>query len=118
MLWLWCGAASVGIGIVAFLMMEVLNTSTFRIVKKGMMVFRHSFVLLVRERTGTMEIIERKPIPLYESTCPECKSVFRYKAVEVSWMHVYCPVCGQSMWASLSPVAYVEKDGDGENELR
>ena len=55
-----------------------------------------------------MTVIEKKPVPVYESECPECKSVFRYKAVEVSYMHISCPVCGVSMWASQVPVG-VEK---------
>lgn len=37
-----------------------------------------------------MTIIEKKPAPIYESTCPECKSIFRYKAVEVAYMHINC----------------------------
>lgn len=48
-----------------------------------------------------MTIVEKKPVPVYESTCPECKSVFRYKKSEVSWSHITCPVCGISMWASM-----------------
>ena len=51
-----------------------------------------------------MEIVEKKPVPIYESTCPECKSVFRYKKTEVSWLHITCPVCGVSMWAETIPV--------------
>lgn len=31
-----------------------------------------------------MTIVEKKPVPIYESTCPECKSVFRYKKADVS----------------------------------
>ena len=53
-------------------------------------------------------VIEKKPVPVYESICPECKSVFWYKAVEVSRMHISCPVCGVSMLASQVPVG-VEK---------
>ena len=58
-----------------------------------------------------MTIVEKKPVPIYESVCPECKSVFRYKAAEVSWMHISCPVCGVSVWASQFPVG---EDGDGD----
>lgn len=59
-----------------------------------------------------MTIVEKKPVPIYESVCPECKSVFRYKAVEVAYMNrINCPVCGISMWASQFPVG---EDGDGE----
>ena len=56
-----------------------------------------------------MTIVEKKPVPIYESVCPECGSVFRYNAVEVSWMHINCPVCGVSVWASQFPVG---EDGD------
>ncbi len=55
-----------------------------------------------------MKIVEKKPVPIYESTCPECQSVFRYKKAEVSWPHITCPVCGVSMWAKTIPV---ETDG-------
>ncbi len=58
-----------------------------------------------------MTIVEKKPVPIYESVCPECKSIFRYKAVEVAYMHVNCPVCGVSMWASTLPIG---EDGDGD----
>lgn len=58
-----------------------------------------------------MEIIEKRPVPIYETICHECKSRYRYKAVEVAWMHINCPVCGSSNWASLNPVAY-EVDGE------
>ena len=57
-----------------------------------------------------MEIIDRKPIPLYESVCPECKSRFRYTKVEISWQHIACPVCGMGCWASDVPVAYKETE--------
>ena len=58
-----------------------------------------------------MTVIEKKPVPVYESECPECKSVFRYKAVEVlSYMHINCPVCGVSMLASQVPVGKEETE--------
>lgn len=53
-------------------------------------------------------VIKEQPIPIYETTCYECGSVFRYKAVEVSWMHITCPVCGVSNWAS-SMIMRMEK---------
>ena len=62
-----------------------------------------------------MLIIDRQPVPIYETVCCECKSRFRYKAVEVSWMHINCPVCGVSNWASLVPVAY-ESDGEKKDD--
>ena len=46
-----------------------------------------------------MKVIERKPIPIYEVICTECKSRLQYKASEVSWNHITCPVCGVSFWA-------------------
>ena len=59
-----------------------------------------------REKGTTVEIIDRMPVPIYETVCQECKSRYRYKAVEVSYMHTNCPVCGMSNWASLIAVAY------------
>ena len=47
-----------------------------------------------------MEIINVKPVPIYEEECPECKSVIRYKACEVYYCHITCPVCGISFWAN------------------
>ena len=40
-----------------------------------------------------MEVVERKPVPIYEVECYECHSKIRYKASEVSWCHITCPVC-------------------------
>lgn len=54
-----------------------------------------------------MEIVERHQVPIYEVKCEECGSVIRYKASEVSWLHIVCPVCGVSLWANtICPVAY------------
>ena len=61
-----------------------------------------------------MQVIERKPVPIYETVCQECKSRYRYKAVEVSYMHTSCPVCGTGNWASLIPVEY-QMDGDSDD---
>ena len=47
-----------------------------------------------------MEVVEKKPVPIYEVKCHECKSRIRYKACEVSWSHITCPVCGASLWAN------------------
>ena len=56
-----------------------------------------------------MEVIERKPIPIYEVTCHECGSRIQYKACEVSLCHITCPVCGVSLWANtIKPVRYEE----------
>lgn len=52
-----------------------------------------------------MEIIDKKPIPLYEVTCWECESIIRYRASEVIWCHITCPVCGVSIWANtIQPI--------------
>ena len=54
-----------------------------------------------------MTIIEKKPVPIYEVECIECKSKIQYKAAEVSWCHITCPVCGVLLWAStICPVKY------------
>lgn len=54
-----------------------------------------------------MQIVERKPVPIYEVTCFECGSKIRYKAAEVSYCHITCPVCRTLLWAmTISPVAY------------
>lgn len=46
-----------------------------------------------------IEVIDEKPVPIYEVVCDECKSKIRYKASEVLWHHITCPVCGVSIWA-------------------
>lgn len=56
-----------------------------------------------------MIIIEKKPIPIYESTCPECKSKIQYKKSEVFACYIQCPVCGVSIWTNtIMPVRYEE----------
>lgn len=56
-----------------------------------------------------MIVTERKPVPIYEVICHECKSKIEYKASEVSWYHITCPVCGISLWANMiCPVRYEE----------
>ena len=60
-----------------------------------------------------MNVVERGPVPIYEVTCPECKSRIEYRAVEVAWNHITCPVCGTGIWANtICPVRY-EEDEDG-----
>lgn len=56
-----------------------------------------------------MKVIERKPIPIYEVTCSECKSKIQYKASEVYYFHITCPVCGMSLWANTSSPVRMEK---------
>ena len=54
-----------------------------------------------------MEIVKRKSVPVYEVVCHECKSIIHYKACEVSFCHITCPVCGVPIWANtICPVAY------------
>ena len=62
-----------------------------------------------------MEIVDRKPAPVYEVVCPECKSTIRYKACEVAFGHITCPVCGLSIWANtVCPVAYESQEVSGD----
>lgn len=64
-----------------------------------------------------MQIVESKAIPVYEVTCFECRSVIRYKACEVSMLHIGCPVCGVSIMASVcNPVCY-ELPKANQNEM-
>lgn len=58
-----------------------------------------------------MIVIERKPIPIYEVECFECKSKIQYKKSEVFTCHITCPVCGVSLWAeTIMPVKF--EDGE------
>ena len=61
-----------------------------------------------------MKIIERKPVPLYQTTCEECQSVIEYKAGEVSYSHIVCPVCGKVIWASTMCPTGWEDTEDGK----
>lgn len=54
-----------------------------------------------------MTVIERKPIPIYEVECFECKSKIQYKKSEVFTCHITCPVCGVSLWTeTIMPVKF------------
>lgn len=54
-----------------------------------------------------MKVVKRGPVPIYEIDCPECKSKIEYRAADVEWLHIKCPVCGISMWAyTTNPVRY------------
>ena len=56
-----------------------------------------------------MIVVEKKPVPIYEVTCHECKSKIQYKKSEVFGCYIQCPVCGVSLWAStISPVRMEE----------
>ena len=62
-----------------------------------------------------MVIVDKKPIPIYESKCHECGTVFRYQKAEVGWgCYITCPVCGVSVWANtINPVEFC---ADGERK--
>jgi len=57
-----------------------------------------------------MKIVEKKPVPIYETECSECHSIIQYRKSEVSFCsHITCPVCGISVWAdTIQPVKYEE----------
>lgn len=56
-----------------------------------------------------MIVTEKKPVPIYEVECIECKSRIQYRASDVYYLHITCPVCGVSMWANtIMPVRYEE----------
>ena len=56
-----------------------------------------------------MIVTEKKPVPIYEVTCFECKSKIQYKRSEISICHIQCPVCGISLWAdAIQPVRMEE----------
>lgn len=58
-----------------------------------------------------MEVVDKKPIPIYEVVCDECHSKIQYKACEVSLQHITCPVCGVVLWANtIRPVRYDEME--------
>lgn len=64
-----------------------------------------------------MKVVDEKPVPIYQTKCPECKSIIEYMASEVHFTgYITCPVCGMSVWASkIMPKRYTdaEKIGDG-----
>lgn len=58
-----------------------------------------------------MIVVDKKPVPMYEVECFECHSKIQYKASEVFYCHITCPVCGTSLWAStIFPVDKVESE--------
>lgn len=59
-----------------------------------------------------MNVIEKKPIPIYQAECQECHSKILYKKSEVSLCsYIICPVCGMSVWAdTIRPVKYEESE--------
>lgn len=63
-----------------------------------------------------MIVVEQKPVPIYETECYECKSKIQYKAAEVFWGHITCPVCGMSLWANIStPIRFEETEQMNES---
>lgn len=65
-----------------------------------------------------MTVVEKHPVPIYEVVCEECKSKIQYKACEVAFCHITCPICGKSIWANtVCPVRY-EMPKEGESGLR
>lgn len=58
-----------------------------------------------------MQVVERKPVPIYEVICVECESILRYQASEVQHCHITCPVCRTSLWVTTdSPVAFKDTE--------
>lgn len=46
-----------------------------------------------------MEVVDKKPIPVYEVTCCECGSTIEYTRAETINCHIYCPICKTFLWA-------------------
>lgn len=65
------------------------------------------------EAEDKVVVIDRKPVPIYETECGECHSIIQYRASEVSLgMFITCPVCGKSVNAFLlSPVRMEDTNG-------
>ena len=62
-----------------------------------------------------MRVLDKKPVPIYTVICHECKSKIEYKAAEVSWCHITCPVCGVGVWANtICPERMDGGEEDGE----
>ena len=60
-----------------------------------------------------MNVVVKKPVPIYEVTCCECASVIQYRAAEVCCHHITCPVCGMTLWANIiCPVKMDEVDNE------
>lgn len=59
-----------------------------------------------------MNVIEKKPIPIYQAECAECHSKIQYRKSEVSFTsYINCPICGMSVWAdTIRPVKYEETE--------
>lgn len=58
-----------------------------------------------------MEVVDRKPVPIYEVECVECKSKIRYRRSEIVGCYITCPVCGVALWADhIFPVDMEEDE--------
>lgn len=58
-----------------------------------------------------MIVVEKKPVPIYETECCECKSKIQYRKSEVITSDIKCPVCGVSLWAdAIQPVRMEENE--------
>lgn len=59
-----------------------------------------------------MNVVDRKPVPIYETECSECHSKIQYRKSEASiGPYIICPVCGMSVWAeTILPVRYEENE--------
>lgn len=65
-----------------------------------------------------MQIIEKKPVPIYEVTCFECGSKLRYQTSEVYYGHITCPVCRTLLWAmTIKPVAFKNTEPPTEYKI-
>jgi hypothetical protein len=58
----------------------------------------------LRSYKEQIEVIDRKPVPVYEIKCLECRSTIRYRAREVKWESLTCPVCGCPIWVNWNLV--------------
>lgn len=57
-----------------------------------------------------MNVVERKPVPIYEVMCPECKSRIQYTRSEVYLGQIACPICEITIWVdTIHPVKYKEE---------
>lgn len=53
-------------------------------------------------------VIKEGKTPVYEVECYECGSVLHYNRVDVSLMHITCPICNCSISVNYSKAEEVE----------
>ena len=63
-----------------------------------------------------MNVVDRKPVPIYEIECSECHSKIQYKKSEALLGSINCPVCGIPIWVDIladtfCPIRYEEDEG-------